>query len=223
MLAVESVNTALNLYLTGKADWIYDVPPPALRQILHADPPWPDVNPAPLLNTYFYLINTTRKPLDDVRVRRALSLALDRDEITEMLLGGGERAAYSLVPPGMPGYAPPRVRARKRREAPALLAEAGYPDGRGFPTFTILYNTHEMHQAIAELIRKQWQRNLGITVRTPQRGVRHSAQLAAADGLRHQPPRLDRRLPRPQHVSRHVRHRRRKEQHGLRAIPNTIG
>jgi oligopeptide transport system substrate-binding protein len=51
-------------------------------------------------------------------------------------------------------------------EAQRLLAEAGFPDGRGFPRLDILYNTHEAHRTIAELVRKQWERNLGITVST---------------------------------------------------------
>jgi oligopeptide transport system substrate-binding protein len=166
VLAVESVNTALNLYLTGKSDWNYDVTPAALRELLREKPPRPDVNPFPYLQSYFYMVNTTRPPLNDVRVRRALSMALDRDEITQKLLGCGERTAYSLTPPGIEGYVPPTCESENVEEARRLLAEAGYPDGRGFPTFTILYNTHEMHQSIAELIRKQWQRNLGITVRS---------------------------------------------------------
>jgi oligopeptide transport system substrate-binding protein len=165
VLAVESVNTALNLYLTGKSDWNYDVPPAALKAMLHEKPPRTDLDPFPYLQTYFYMVNTTRPPLNDVRVRRALSLALDRDEITQKLLGGGERSALSLTPPGLPGYAPPQCAPENIEEARRLLAEAGYPGGKGFPTFTILYNTHEMHQSIAELIRKQWQRNLGISVR----------------------------------------------------------
>ncbi len=166
VLAVESVNTALNLYLTGKSDWNYDVPPAALKHMLKEQPPRDDLNPFPYLQTYFYMINTTRKPLNDVRVRRALSLALDRDEITQKLLGCGERSAYSLVPPGLAGYDPPQCAPENLAEARRLLAEAGFPRGKGFPAFTILYNTHEMHQSIAELIRKQWQRNLGISVRS---------------------------------------------------------
>jgi oligopeptide transport system substrate-binding protein len=165
-LACESTTTGLNLYLTGKVDWIYDVPPPALRQLLKEEPPRDDLNPQPMLNTYFYLLNTTRKPLDDVRVRRALSLAMDRTELTSRLLAAGEQPAYSLVPPGLPGYDPPQTAHEDANTARRLLAEAGFPGGRGFPVLEILYNTHEGHQAIAQLIRKQWQRNLGIRVRT---------------------------------------------------------
>jgi oligopeptide transport system substrate-binding protein len=165
-LAVESTNTALNLYLTSKADWIYDVPPQALRVLASQKPPRDDLNPQPYLNTYFYLLNTTRKPLDDVRVRRALSLAMNRTELTTRLLAAGEPPAYSLVPPGIPGYDPPECAKENADEARRLLAVAGFPAGRGFPVLEILYNTHEGHQAIAQLIRKQWQRTLGIRVKT---------------------------------------------------------
>jgi oligopeptide transport system substrate-binding protein len=165
-LANESINTGLNLYLTGKADWIYDIPPPALRVLLKEDPPRNDMNPQPVLITYMYLLNTTRKPLDDVRVRRALSLAMDRGELTSRLLAGGEQPAYSLVPPGMPGYEAPRCEKENVEKARQLLAEAGYAGGRGFPQLEITFNTHEGHQAIAQLIRKQWQKNLGIRIRT---------------------------------------------------------
>jgi oligopeptide transport system substrate-binding protein len=164
-LAIESTFTALNLYLTGKVDWINDIPPPALKEILKEQPPRDDVNPQPYLNTYFYLLNTTHPPLNDVRVRRALSLAIDRTEIVR-LLAGGELPAYSFVPPVLPGYDPPQCQKQNVEEARRLLAEAGYPEGRGFPAFEISYNTHETHQMIAQLIRKQWQKNLGIHVRT---------------------------------------------------------
>ncbi|HEX6962597.1 MAG TPA: peptide ABC transporter substrate-binding protein [Lacipirellula sp.] len=165
-LANESINTGLNLYLTGKADWIYDIPPPALRVLLKEEPPRDDLNPQPVLITYMYLLNTTRKPLDDVRVRRALSLAMDREELTTYILASGEQPAYSLVPPGMPNYEAPKCEPEDVEQARKLLAEAGYPGGRGFPELEISYNTHETHQSIAQLIRKQWQQNLGIRVRT---------------------------------------------------------
>lgn len=166
VLASESVNTMLNLFLTGQSDWNYDIPPAALKVLLAERPKRDDVNPQPFLTTYYYLLNTTRKGLDDVRVRQALSMALDRDEITRQFLGAGEQTAYSITPPWIAGYSPPTCAKENAAEARRLLAEAGYPNGRGFPSFTILYNTHESHQAIAELVRKQWQRQLGISVRS---------------------------------------------------------
>lgn len=166
VLAIESLTTGLNLFLTGEADWITEVPPPAMRVLLKQQPPRDDVNPYPFLLSYFFYLNTNRKPLDDVRVRRALSLALDREEITKRLLPAGEFPSYSLVPPGIPGYVHQQCAREDPEEARRLLAEAGYPEGRGFPRIDILYNTHESHQAVAELMRKQWQRELGISVRT---------------------------------------------------------
>jgi oligopeptide transport system substrate-binding protein len=165
-LAVESSTTALNLYLTGEVDWIYDVPASALRTLMAERPVRDDLNPQPMLNTYFYLLNVTRKPFDDVRVRKALSMAMNREELTQVLLGAGELPTYSLVPPGLPGYDPPQGPHEDIKEAQRLLAEAGYPNGRGFPEIEILHNTHEGHHAIAQLIRDQWRKNLGISVKT---------------------------------------------------------
>jgi oligopeptide transport system substrate-binding protein len=99
-------------------------------------------------------------------VRRALALALDREEITRTATGAGEQPARSLVPPGLPEYVPQTHSEENVAEAQRLLAEAGFPEGRGFPKLEILYNTHEQHQTVAELVRKQWQRALGITVAT---------------------------------------------------------
>jgi len=165
-LAVDSYTTGLNLFMTGMADWIVTPPPAALRILLQADPPRNDLNPAPFLGVYYYMLNTKRKPLDDVRVRKALSLALNRQEITTVLLGAGEIPSLSLVPPGIDGYEAQECSPEDPAEARRLLAEAGFPEGKGFPRLDILYNTSEAHQAIAELIRKQWQQVLGITIKT---------------------------------------------------------
>jgi oligopeptide transport system substrate-binding protein len=161
-LSVDNRTTALNLYMTGMTDWVPVPPAEVLRVLLKSDPPRNDLNPAPQLTTYFYLLNTTRPPLDDKRVRQALSLAIDREEITRVATGAGEVPAYSLVPPAMPNYEPQPCPPRDPEAARRLLAEAGYEDGRGFPKLEILYNTDQAHQAIAELVRKQWQRELGI-------------------------------------------------------------
>lgn len=162
-LSIDNRATALNLYMTGIADWVTVPPPEVLREMLKENPPRNDLNPAPQLTTYYYMLNTTRPPLDNKRVRQALGMAIDRDEITRIATGAGEVPAFSLVPPSMPGYKQQPCPPHNPEAARKLLAEAGYPDGRGFPKIEILYNTDQQHQAIAELIRKQWQRELGIT------------------------------------------------------------
>jgi oligopeptide transport system substrate-binding protein len=163
-LSIDDRTTALNLYLTGKCDWATQPPPNAIRQLLASRPPRNDINPYAQLTTYFYLLNTTRPPLDDVRIRRALSLALDREEITRVATAAGEEPAFSFVPPHLPGYTQQFCEPRNPDQARKLLADAGYSGGIGFPKLEIHYNNDQVHQSVAELVRKQWQRELGITV-----------------------------------------------------------
>jgi oligopeptide transport system substrate-binding protein len=162
-LSVDNRTTALNLYMTGMVDWVTVPPAEVLREFLKKGAPQRnDLNPSPMLTTYFYLLNTKRAPLDDVRVRQALSMAIDRDEITRVATGAGEMPAFSLVPPSMPGYQQQQCAPHDPERARKLLEDAGYPEGRGFPKMEILYNTDQQHQAVAELVRKQWQLELGI-------------------------------------------------------------
>ena len=165
-LAIEQQTTAYNLFATGDLDWIVDPPPVVLRELLKSGEPLDNLNPATQFGTYYYLLNTTRKPLDDLRVRRALTLALDRGEITRAATGAGEQPARSLVPPGLPDYIPQTHPEEDVAEARRLFAEAGFPEGRGFPKLEILYNNGQQHQTVAELVRKQWQRALGISIAT---------------------------------------------------------
>jgi oligopeptide transport system substrate-binding protein len=162
-LSIDNRTTSLNLYMTGMIDWVTVPPAEVLREFMKQQPKRNDFNPAPQLTTYYFLLNTTRPPLDDKRVRQALSLATDRDEITRVATGAGEVPALSLVPPAMPHYKLQPCQPFNPKAARKLLAEAGYPDGKGFPKLEILYNNDQAHQAIAELLRKQWQNTLGIT------------------------------------------------------------
>ncbi len=125
-------------------------------------------NPAlkigPLNGTYFYRINVKRKPFGDPRVRRALSMAIDRQLIVERITRGGQAPAYNLTPPGLDGFT-----ARSRIEyspekARKLLAQAGFPNGLGIRRIEILYNTLEGHKLIAEAIQQMWKKELNLDV-----------------------------------------------------------
>jgi oligopeptide transport system substrate-binding protein len=162
ILAVEGTTAMLNLYLTGAADWISDVPSSVAPRLMQSRPQ--EFRPTPTLGVYFYRINTRHPPLDRIEVRRALALAVDRRDIVETVTRTGQVPALSFVPPGLSGYEPSTLGAENVAEAQRLLAEAGFPGGRGFPKLEILYNTHEGHKAIAELIQDRWKRTLGIDV-----------------------------------------------------------
>ena len=105
----------------------------------------------------------TRAPYTDVRVRKALTMALDMNELVNKVTKGGQLATTSMVPT-MAGYTPATGPAFNVEEAKKLLAEAGYPDGKGFPKTPILYNTSDGHKKIAEWVQENWKKNLGIDV-----------------------------------------------------------
>ena len=122
-----------------------------------------DFQVAPYYGTYYYIFNVTRKPLDDPSVRKALSMAFDRQALVDKVTKGGQLPAFTFVPASA-GFKPPKGLGYNIEEAKKLLAEAGFPGGKGFPTFQILYNTSSGHQRIAAFIQEEWKRNLGINV-----------------------------------------------------------
>ena len=118
----------------------------------------------PYLDTYFFRFNTRKTPLNDERVRRALSLAVDRTAIAAKVLAGGQEPAPTLVPAATPDYPVPVRAVRDLPAARRLLAEAGYPEGRGLPPLEILYNNSETIRLVAESIQEMWRRDLGLNV-----------------------------------------------------------
>jgi oligopeptide transport system substrate-binding protein len=118
----------------------------------------------PYLNTYFYRLNVRRPPFNDVRVRRALGLAVDRDAITTKILRGGERPAHAFTPPGTAGYTAKASMPTDFAAARQLLKEAGYEGGKGLPKIELLFNTSENHRMIAEALQEMWRRELGVEV-----------------------------------------------------------
>ena len=117
------------------------------------------------LGTEFYRININRPFLNDRRVRRALALAVDRDAIVNKILRAGQLPAHAFTPPGTAGYTSAAQIPTDANSARALLAEAGYPEGKGAPPIELLFNTSESHRAVAESIQEMWRRELGLEVR----------------------------------------------------------
>ena len=125
----------------------------------------------PYLGTEFYRINTGLPFLSDARVRRALSLAIDRGLIATKILRGAQTPAHGFTPPGAGGGVAPAGAAvgvgaisGDPRAARELLAAAGYPGGKGAPRVELLFNSSESHRAVAEAVQEMWRRELGLTV-----------------------------------------------------------
>ena len=158
-LPVEDNNTAYNMFLNGEADWMAS--PGIPLDVIDVAKLRDDYHNVPYLGTYYYTIQNEVEPFTDPRVRKALAMSFDRTELVEKITKAGQIPAYTMVP-GMTGY--PGIEGNRYDIAKAkqLLAEAGYPNGEGFPKFEILYNTSEAHKKIGEYIQQQWVENLGI-------------------------------------------------------------
>ena len=119
---------------------------------------------APYLGTYFFLINTNRPPVDDVRVRKALSMSIDRQKLNDTVLQKSNVPAYTITPPGTLGYQPPKLFEFDPEQARQLLADAGFPGGEGWPGLELIYNTSESHRKIAVALQQMWKDELNIQV-----------------------------------------------------------
>ncbi|MCP4869920.1 MAG: peptide ABC transporter substrate-binding protein [Proteobacteria bacterium] len=115
------------------------------------------------LGTAWYTLNTEHPDLKDRRVRRALSLSLDRTALTGGI-GPVAVVADGFVPPGIPGYTPPSSLEYDPDAARALLAEAGFPGGEGFPPLELAVDARNVHEQVAAWVVESWAKELGITV-----------------------------------------------------------
>lgn len=159
---IQQSTTEERMYRAGQLHITKTVPSAKLEQY-HADKD-PALRSFSFLGTYNYLLNTTKPPLDDVRVRKALAYSIDREQITSKVTKGGQIPAFHFTPPFENGYQATSNIPYDIEQAKALLAEAGYPNGEGFPPITIMYNTMEDHQKIAVVIQQMWKRALNINV-----------------------------------------------------------
>jgi oligopeptide transport system substrate-binding protein len=128
---------------------------------------------SPYLGTYFFSFNVTKAPLDNGKVRKALTLAIDRQAIITNVTKGEQKPALAWVPPGMADAVPAAefrsvggdfFKDGDIETAKKLLADAGYPDGKGLPPIEMIYNTNDVHKSIAEAIQEMWRKNLGVNI-----------------------------------------------------------
>lgn len=182
LLPTASPNTALNLYETGIADivWDKDLVPVELMDVLMKRP---DFHNFGFLGTFFYRFNVSRKPLDDSRVRRAFALATDKQQIIRKLTFGGEKAASHFVPDGVANYQSPPGLGFDPDQARKLLAEAGFPGGRGFPHLQYMFFSAagggaKIQGKIAVELQQMWRTQLGVEIelRQIERKIFYSAQ-----------------------------------------------
>jgi oligopeptide transport system substrate-binding protein len=176
-LAFDNRDSEELAFRAGQVDVTMDVPFTKIPGYRTAQPP--TLRTVPLRETRCIVLNTQHPPLTDPRVRRALSLALDRTALTERVLQGGQMPARSFVPAGLGGYQLLATPEEDAAEARRLLAEAGFPGGRGFPRLELATWTNS---PVLEAIQQMWHRELGIEVGLAQREARtHLASLAAGD------------------------------------------
>ncbi|RYI99779.1 MAG: peptide ABC transporter substrate-binding protein, partial [Acetobacteraceae bacterium] len=157
--------TVLRSFAAGEADTSNDFPPARMGWIAERRPGAAHV--APYNGSYYFVFNSTRPPFDDARVRRALSIAVDRVWIAGKLIGLGTQPAWGVVPPGVAGgtggYRPAWAgwsRERRLMAARGLLAAAGYGPGHKL-AFDVRFNSDADHRRVAVAMAAMW-RPLGV-------------------------------------------------------------
>lgn len=163
--------TELNMYRAGELDITFAVPGSHVEQLreTHAG----ELRITPYLATYFLAFDLTEAPLDNVALRQALSMAIDREALVRVT-GRGEQPAYGLVPGGIDGYAPAHVGwrslppAERLAKARELYGQAGYSAAAPLQV-TLLYDAADIHETIALAVSEMWRTNLGVEVQLDKR------------------------------------------------------
>ncbi len=161
-LPIDDISTEDQVFNSGRLHYQNTVPSDMIPIYKKEKDPY--LRMEPWLATYFYKLNTKDPALADKRVRMALSLAINRKAIVKRIMKGDQNIALSITPDGIQGYIPPKIEGFNPNKARQLLAEAGYPGGKGFPKLTFLFNTSEQHKQVGEAIQQMWLNILGIEV-----------------------------------------------------------
>ena len=174
-LLMEDSTAAYTAYTTGQAQLIKDVPTEEIPSLTKAEDGG-EFDVDPVMGTYYLTMNDSIEPFNDVNVRKALSLAIDRDYIANTLMQGTYSPAYKLTGPGITdadgsaymdkssGEWIPEDYETAKAMAQQALADAGYPNGEGFPTITYPTNDAGYHKAVAEYLQQCYKEVLGINL-----------------------------------------------------------
>ncbi len=159
---IENLATEEKTYRAGQLHVTYGLPPAKI-------PTWQADAPAqlrvdPFLETFFLRCNVTKPPLDNVKLRQALARAIDRTALAATVLHGSVVPAHALTPPGTAGYQPPTGVPDDYAAARRLLAEAGFPGGKGLPTFEVQIKADDIHRVVVEAIQQMWSHELGVNI-----------------------------------------------------------
>jgi oligopeptide transport system substrate-binding protein len=160
---IENASTQDAAFRAGQLHLTSDVPLPKIASYRRSQPGILRIDP--FMDTAFLRFNTGREPFNNPRVRQALARAFDRTALVRDVALGGQHPAHCLTPPGIPDYTAPAGVPDDFGGARRLLAEAGYPGGRGFPRVEIQFSTLELNQRLLEAVQQMWRRELGIEVR----------------------------------------------------------
>ncbi len=157
----ENITSEESAFRTGQRHMTYELSPERIATYRREAPQ--ELRIDPLYETFFLRLNVKRPPLNNPEVRRALALAIDRAAICRSVLQGSRLPAPSMTPPGADGYVSKAGIAYDPSEARRLLAEAGYPGGKGFPQLEIQFKSDDIHRATMEAVQQMWRKQLGIT------------------------------------------------------------
>ncbi|WP_372882686.1 ABC transporter substrate-binding protein [Psychromonas sp.] len=166
-LPIENQVAEMNRFLSGELDITNEVPNEHFKRLQKEHPESLAIKGN--LCTYYYNFNTQKPPFDDVRVRKAVSYAIDRNVVANILLGQGQKPAYFLTPEIVAGFSPElpeygkMTQKERNAKAVALLEEAGYNKANPLK-FSLLYNTSENHKKLAVAIGSMWKKTLGVDV-----------------------------------------------------------
>jgi len=166
-LPIEDGNADVKLYESGENEWVYQLPPGSYEKLKVQYPK--EVRNAPMLGLRYYSYQTLNPVFKDVRVRKALSMVLDRDILSKRVTADGQVPAYSLMVAGLEGADPTPYdwaawpMDKRVEEAKKLLEQAGIKPGSKF-SFT--YNTSEYHKKMAVFAASEWKTKLGLNIET---------------------------------------------------------